>query len=195
MAKKQKDVGFSFNTLLLLLIVALLLFFAVKPYIPESSVEPVENVTGSSATDDDEWVPGGSSGGSSAPAEPDCWWQLIDEVDYSTLPHGYVDWVARVPVGDYKFTWNTGGSLQNIQIIKNAASIERFTDQLSDEYVFNEPAGTSDWGIGVENPKALPVSTNLRLYQWLCEDDPLNWESDLFDSPNMESGYSGPFPN
>lgn len=120
--------------------------------------------------------------------ELECWWAEVGSVSYTTLANGYVDWLEVLPKGDYKFTWLMHDYLQNIQIIKNKASIERFTNQGEGQYIFEELTGTNEWGIAVENPHDVQVTTDLKLFQWICEDDPLNWQSDMFDSPNMESG-------
>lgn len=123
----------------------------------------------------------------SAIPQIECSWVLVSGIDATIRPFTYVDWVDFLPIGDYKFTWSSP-SEQNIHIVHEMATVKRITNTVEGEHFVSEKTG-SDWGIGVDNYKSESVLTKIRLYQWICAGDALNWQSDMFSKANIENTY------
>lgn len=112
----------------------------------------------------------------------DCWWQTIDSFNGDIEPYYKYEWKANLVPGDFKWVVDSESNM-NYWLIKGMSSTNYFPNTADFEHEFNVMF-SDDFGIQVENPHILKKNVDIELQQWVCEGDDLNWNPEMFDSPN-----------
>jgi hypothetical protein len=110
--------------------------------------------------------------------EVQCAWQTIDQKAVSVPGMTRIEYKNALPVGDFMWSWEFTTGL-GVEITKGMTSVQYYPNSGKDEHVFASDG--EDWGIALSNSYHDSVGGTVKLHQWICEGDPLNFDPHMFD--------------
>jgi len=180
-------ISITFLVMILLVVVAA---FSVK-----GCAETLQEVVSTLSTIGS-YTPNTNSGGddtSPPPTDPVdaddevvCDWEVIDSGDYLVLSGLMSEWKTDFPTGSFSYAFECDQRV-DATLTSAFASIEHQTNVYDGEFSF---AGAGLYGLVISNPTMYNAQCRMTLEQWICSDDPKNWNPNVFSAPHTEQQFS-----
>ena len=115
------------------------------------------------------------------PNDVTCDWEVIDEYHGMFNPFSSTEYKANLPIGSYMWEWSYTQNV-DVTLTTNAASWAYYPNTMSGMRQFSQEVA-KEQGILTRNNFPNWIDADIYLYQWICSDDPLNFNPDLFNTP------------